>query len=259
MDKIILVFDGDDTCWHNIWQYEKARVKFFDFLYNEFKGGMPGLKFLVDRYYEIDHSLYPLWGIQRGRVFYAMYKTYCELAQHLGLEVDPKHEKRIFEIGDMPFDFYETEWVDGLREILLNLKKDKRFTLCLLTSYDANVWRDRAKHLEIDKYFDNVKTVWSRKSERDFIEVSGYCDEKHHNTLLYSIGNAAETDILTAVGISDRWRGLYVPHASSSPIFTTNKGEEPYMPPPLENERVITLKSVLELGDMDFDNFILRG
>lgn len=267
MEKIVLVFDGDDTCWMNNWQYARARATFFKFLFDEFQDLMPGFDVLFTRYFHNDwDELAPVWGIQRGRVFLGMLKTYDELLnyfkQRLGGESERfkailakrnEHEKRIFEFGDMPFNFYETNWVEGLRELLSELKRDGRFMLCLLTSYDANVWRDRGKYLEADKYFDRIKTVWSKKTAQDFIDVSGYA-EAPKDTLFYTIGNSASTDILVALEISERWQGIYVPHPSSSPIFKTKQGEsdDPYIPPPLDHPRVITLRNILDLRLVDF-------
>lgn len=268
--RVVLVFDGDDTCWMNAWQYERARTIFLAFLYEEFSGLMPGLDFLFPRYKEIDNALFAVWGIQRGRVFFGMLKTYYELVDHfkrkLGednaefkaiLAKKPEHEKKIFEFGDMPFNFYEMHWVEGLEVLLNELKQDERFTLCLLTSYDANVWRDRGKYLEAEKYFRRIKTVWKRKTKEDFITISDYVNEPP-DTMFYTVGNAAQTDILTAVEISERWRGIYIPHASSSPIFTTEKGSEPYAPAPIDHPRVLTLGSILELQRVDFENFRLK-
>ncbi len=268
--KIVLVFDGDDTCWMNAWQYERARAYFFCFLYDEFRDLMPGRDFLSLRYKQNDEYFFPVWGIQRGRVFFGMRKTYQELLDYfkekLGensarfktiLAEKDEHEKKIFEFGDMPFNFYELSWVEGLRELLAELKRDKRFAFCLLTSYDVNVWRDRGKHLEADKYFSRIKTVWTKKTAQDFIEVSNYENEPL-DTIFYTVGNAAPTDILTAVGISERWCGIHIPHPSSSPIFTTESGSEPYSISPLEHPRVITLRSILELRRMDFENFRLK-
>lgn len=269
--QIVLVFDGDDTCWMNVWQYYKAGADFFAFLYEEFRDLMPGLQPLFARYFEHDYGLFPLWGIERGRVFFGMLKTYEELLGHfkekLGesnerfqeiLRKKPEHEKRIYEIGDQPFDFYQMKWVDGAREILQEFQNGHQFTTCLLTSYDANVWRDRGKYLEADKYFSRIRIVPSRKTSDDFIEVSGL-NTAPPDTVFYAIGNA-ETDILPALEISDQWRGIYIPHCSSSPMFQAKKGDagDVYAPPAIDNPRVITIRSFAELRRVDFEKFLLN-
>jgi phosphoglycolate phosphatase-like HAD superfamily hydrolase len=264
---VVLVFDGDDTLWMNEWQYSRARAVFFAFLYEEFGDLMPSLVRVFPHYFEIDHGLFPIWGIERGRVFTAMIKTYQELLEHfrkkLGEENErykaivgkkEEHEKRIFEIGDMPFDFYDMKWVDGAEDVLAELKRDDRFTLCLLTSYDAKVWRDRSKYLGVDRFFEYVKVVSGRKTKLDFIEASDYY-RAMHRARFCAIGNG-ESDIRPALEISPLWRGIYIPHASSSPVFQNKKGADIYMPPPIEDDRVLTLRSIRDLSSVDFESFL---
>ncbi|MFY9457985.1 MAG: hypothetical protein WAP23_03630 [Candidatus Spechtbacterales bacterium] len=269
--KIVLVFDGDDTLWMNEWQYSKARADFFAFLYSEFGDLMPSFILLFPRYFEIDHGLFPVWGIERGRVFIAMQKVYRELLEYfrkkLGEENDrfraimekqPEHEKRIFEIGDQPFEFYDLKWVEGAEKVLSELRNDDRFILCLLTSYDAKVWRDRSKFLGVEECFgDRIKTVSGRKTKQDFMDASRYQDELHHARFL-AIGNG-ESDILPALEISPLWHGIYIPHGSASPVFHNKKGANIYIPPPMDNPRVITLSSIGELRLIDFENFCLKS
>lgn len=265
--KIVLVFDGDDTLWMNEWQYLKARADFFAFLYSEFGDLMPSFILLFPRYFEVDHGLFAVWGIERGRVFLAMQKVYRELLEYfrkkLGEESDrfraivgkqSEHEKRIFQIGDKPFDFYDIQWVDGAEGVLAGLKNDGRFTLCLLTSYDAKVWRDRSKYLGVDRFFERITTVSGRKTKQDFIEASDYY-KAMHRARFCAIGNGA-SDILPALEISPLWRGIYIPHGSASPVFHNEKGADAYTPPPIKDDRVLTLRSIKDLSSVDFESFL---
>ncbi len=263
--NIVLVFDGDDTLWMNEWQYSKARADFFAFLYKEFGDLMPSFSLVSPRHFEIDHGLFPVWGIERGRVFTAMLKTYHELLEYFKNKASPRrmaeildkqkeHEKRIFEIGDQPFDFYDLKWVEGAEDVLEELIADGRFTLCLLTSYDSKVWRDRSKYLGVDRFFSRIKTVSGRKTKQDFIDVSDY-DKAFHRAKFCAIGNG-ESDIRPALEISPLWRGIYIPHASSSPVFQNKKGADIYIPPPIEDDRVLTLRSIKDLSSVDFTSFI---
>ena len=265
--KFVLVFDGDDTLWMNEWQYSRARSLFFAFLYEEFRDLMPSLSILVPHYFEIKDALFRTWGIERGRVLVEMRKTYEELIEHfkkkLGeeserfkalLEKQEAHEKIIFEIADMPFDFYDMKWVDGAENVLFELKQDGRFALYLLTSYDARVWRDRSKYLGVDRFFEGIKTVSGKKNKQDFLEASDYY-KAMHRAKFCAIGNG-ESDILPALEISPLWRGIYIPHASSSPVFQNKKGADVYIPPPIENDRVLTLRSIKDLSSVDFESFL---
>lgn len=264
--KIVLVFDGDDTCWMTEWTYGKARAEFFAYLYSIFEELTPGLTGLKDRYDAIDKTLFPVWGVQRGRVFWGMLVLYYEiidycrgkfseekLAPILAKEIE--HNKRIFELGDMPFDFYQHKWFEGAEQVLSEFNEDKKFTLCLLTCYDANVWRERSKFLGVERYFTRIRVISGQKTAENFIQVSGY-DSEPEETLFYAVGNAT-TDILPALEISERWRGIYIPNGSSTPIFD-RQGDRMLAPSPLEHPRVITLRSFLELRRVDFENFRLK-
>lgn len=268
--KIVLVLDGDDTLWMNEWQYSKARANFFAFLYEEFGRWMPSLKRVPARYWEIDNELFAIWGIRRGRVFFGMQKVYHELLEYFKkklskdimaeiLERQPEHEKIIYELGDQPFNFRDLTWVDGAQAVLQRLKEEG-YTLCLLTSYDENIWPDRGAFLGVEKYFskDRIRAVPGRKTEEDFIAVSGYDEDMSSDTLFCAIGNG-ETDILPALEISDKWRGIYIPYGSGSPLFNTEKGDDWFTPPPIEHPRVINLKSIAQLGAVDFENFSAKS
>jgi len=266
--NVTLVFDGDDTLWTNEWQYSKSRAEFLSFLYTEFGDLMPSIALLMPRYFAIDHGLFSIWGIERGRVSRAMQIVYHELLEYFKEKAVPdrmaeilkkqeKHEKRIFELGDQPFDFYDMSWVDGAEETLAELKEDERFTLRLLTSYDAKVWRERSKYLSVDRFFDGIKTVSGRKTKHDFVDVSDYWRTLHRSRFC-AIGNG-ESDIHPALEISPLWYGIYVPHASSSPVFNNKQGADAYIPPPIDDKRVLNLCSIRDILSVDFDDFCLKG
>ena len=268
--KIVLVFDGGDILWMNEWQYSKTKSEFFTFLYNEFRDLMPNIRSIHNRYFETSGNLFPLWGVTRGRTFSAMTEVYLELLERfkrkLGEDSDRfkeilgkrrEHNKIIFELGDQPFNFHETEWLEEAKCAILELSKDERFVLCLLTSYDTNIWPDKAKHLGVEEFFGSrVLAIPSRKTKQDFISVSNYYG-KLHNTRFIAIGNG-ESDILPALGISPSWRGIYIPHASSSPVFNNKEGVDVYTPPPMEDNRVLTLDSIKDLSSVDFEKLFLE-
>jgi len=269
--KIVLVFDGDDTLWMVEWQYSKAHMNFFNFLYEEFRELMPTSGLVYSRFFEIERELSIIWGVERGRMSLAMQKTYQELIQYfrenLGENSDrfkeilgkqPEHEKQIFKIGDQPFDFYELKWVDGAEQVLLDLRSDNMFTLCLLTSYDARVWRDKSKYLRVERFFDRnrIKTVSGRKTKHDFVDVSQYWRTLHKSRFC-AIGNT-EGDILPALEISPLWRGIYIPYVSSSPVLINEKGADIYIPAPIQDDRVLTISSIKDMLSVDFENICAR-
>ena len=268
--KIVLVFDGDDTLWPVEWQYSKAKAAFFDFLYEEFEDLMPELQCIVARYFQISRGLFSLWGVMRGRTFSAMTEMYLELREYfkknLGEDSDRfkeilgkrrEHNKIIFELGDQPFNFYKTYWWEEAKCAISELSKDDRFVLCLLTSYDTNIWPDKARHLGVEEVFESrVLVVPSRKTKQDFISVSKYYS-KHHNTRFVAIGNG-ESDILPALEISPLWQGMYIPRSSSSPVFRDAKGADVYTPPPMDDDRVLTLESIKDLLSVDFKELFLE-
>ena len=266
--NVVLVFDGDDTLWMNEWQYSKARAEFLSFLYTEFGDLMPSIALLMPRYFAIDHDLFSIWGIERGRVSRAMQIAYHELLEYFKAKTSPdrmaeilekqeEHEKLIFKLGDQPFDFYDMRWVEGAEEMLAELKEDGRFTLRLLTSYDAKVWRERSKYLGVDRFFDGIKTVSGRKTKHDFVDVSDYWRTLHRSRFC-AIGNG-ESDIHPALEISPLWYGIYIPHASSSPVFNNKQGADAYIPPPIDDKRVLNLCSIRDILSVDFDDFCLKG
>lgn len=264
---IVLVFDGDDTLWMNERQYSKARADFLAFLCAIFGSAMPSLRVAIERLYKFDSDLYSLWGVQRGRVFFAMLHVYREILGYLRgrlserqfqdiLKKQREHEKRIYEIGDQPFNFHELEWLEFAQEVLGEFKRDPRITLCLLTSYDEALWPDRAEFLGVREYFDRVLAVSATKTKENFIEVSGWRN-KCPNTLFYAIGNGPK-DILPALEISQQWHGIHIPFGLEAPIVRGEHGKDVYTPPPVGDPRVMTLRRIEELRMVDFERFCIR-
>ena len=269
----VLVFDGDDTCWPNEWYYSRARVHFLNFLYEEFEDLMPTYGRVKDRYHEIDRALFKIWGVERGVIFAGMQETYDGLVAWFGKKLGEdseryqeilakrrEHIRMLHDFGDEPFDFSDLRWIAGVEETLSTLKATGRFSLCLLTSYDEKVWHYRKEHLGVDRFFDQVTAIPDRKTSQDFIDATGW-QEDESDVLFYAIGNG-ESDIKPALDVSPHWRGIYIPHASGSPVFHGEgqevEWEDSYTPPPIDDPRVITLERFGDLLRVDFENFRLK-
>lgn len=251
----VIVFDNDDTLMMNEWQYSQAIEICFTYFYEIFQDFTPNRNALNARYIAIDKQNFAKWGIRRGRVADTKRMLYEEVrvyAEKRGLKFSKKtraeHLRRIAEIGDLPFDFTKMRWRPGVEKVLRTLKKEGN-TLCLLTSYDKDVFPKKAELLKIGHFFDSahVRAIDSSKKKEDFIAVSEWTAENDADRKWYAVGNG-ESDIRPALDISDRWRGVYIPHGSTSPIFEQGKEQndwpEPlnhFMPPPIVHDRVTTV------------------
>ena len=259
--KIVLVFDGDDTLWMNEWQYSKARADFYQFLYSEFRDMMPNMNSVNQRYNELEQELFNHWGVKRGKISMLMLKVYNGLLDYFekkfGKECVPdsskrnEHERIIFEIGDQPFDFRQIKWVESAENVLEDLRSRADYRLCLLTSYDEKVWVDRSVYLGVSRYFENVLAIPRRKTGMDFVEAAGR--GAGGDAIFYAVGNG-HSDILPALELK-KWHGIYIPHGSTSPMFYEHEGNNSYAPPPIDHPNVVTLHSIAELIDFDFENF----
>lgn len=248
----VFVFDADDTLWMNEWQYSHATTKFFFFLYEIFRNCAPNFHAIRERFYEIDKSLYPQFGTRRGRIAEAMVLTYREVgawiekrfgANLLSLE----HEREIREIGDLPFDYTQVRWLSDACLVLSELES-RGHKLCLLSSYDPEVFPRRANYLGINNYFEpnHILATEQKKGSDHFVQVSGWKPELDAATQWYAVGNG-QGDILPALEISNSWCGFYIPHGSTSWYVGHEPGYDPFTPPPLEHPRVITVPSIKKI------------
>lgn len=260
----VIVFDADDTLWMNGWQYDQAYVKFLDYLLKIFGDKTPNFHYLQARFFQIDGELYKKYGIRRGRVTEAMLQTYREVCAwsewRFGFKFTPKqnqrHEAQIRLLGDKPFNFRKLKWLAEAWELFTELSRAATHKLCLLTSYDTEIWPEKSKYLGIYNFFkpENVRAINSQKTKDDFIAVSGWTPENDKKEGCWiAIGNG-ESDIRPALEISENWYGYYIPHGTTSKYLEHEKGlndyPEPinhYMPPKFDHPRVKTLKNFNEL------------
>ncbi len=248
----VRVIDFDDTGAMNEWQYSAAFAHFFHYLYVNFTWMMPNLWDVRDTWKEIDDGLFAEYGVNKGRVAKSMLLTYEEVCKWIEYrwEVNVRsevHEKEIQNIGDSPFDFTRMQLLENAKLVLTELRSrgDK---LCCLSSYDQNVFPDKARFLKIYDYFHFVKLVKGKKRAEDFIEVSGWTPELDDKYSWYAIGNGPG-DILPAMEISDNWRGFYIPHGSTSALFKhdTKDNKNRFIPPPIDHPRVVTVRDIKDI------------
>lgn len=250
----VIVFDNDDTLMMNEWQYSEARAKFFAYLYRIFKDYTPNLHSLTDRFDEIEKEHFARWGIRRGRTTESklvLYEEVSTYAQQRGLvfskKVRARHLRHIAALGDLPFDYSRMQWRPGTERVL-GMLKNEGHVLCLLTSYDSDVFPKKAAFLNIGRFFDpaHVRVIHGKKTPADFIAVSGWSEEREKQLRWFAVGNG-ESDIRPALDISERWMGIYVPHGSTSPLFEkggANEWPHPvgrFMPTRFVHERVTTV------------------
>lgn len=262
MQKLVFVFDADDTLWQNEWQYSEAQTKFFAYLYEIFQHRMPNLHYVKDSYFRLDGKDFKTWGIKRGRVAHSMLACYEEISQFVKWKCNYKfpeshikrHRNKIRKIGDLPFDFSKLQWrPDAL--ILLEDLKHRGHTLCLLSSYDTEHFPERTRVMDTGRFFapEHTRATNFKKIVDDFIAVSGWDSARDKEHAWFAVGNSA-SDIMPALGISDRWKGFYIPHGSTSKYL--EHGKEPnahpvpfchYMPPAIEDIRVTTIHTLNEI------------
>lgn len=254
----VIVFDNDDTLMMNEWQYSQAIERCFTYFYEIFRDFAPNRNALNARYIAIDKQNFAKWGIRRGRVAETkrmLYEEVCAYAERRGLKFSKKaragHLSTIEAIGDLPFDYTKMRWRPGVERALGTLRKEGN-TLCLLTSYDGDVFPKKAEFMKIGRFFDpaHVRAIGGSKKKEDFVAVSGWTENADVDHEWFAVGNG-ESDIRPALEISSRWRGVYIPHGSTSPIFEDGKESNPwpeplnhFMPPPIVHDRV---KTVMEL------------
>lgn len=249
----VFVFDGDDTLWMNEWQYSEAYANYFSYLYRIFKNRAPALHLIWERYFLIENELYKEWGVKRGRVAEAMVKMYRDLCKRVKFEFGEdmqsfKHEKQIREIGDQPFDYKRLRWSDGAKEVLGRLRSDGH-TPCFLSSYDKKVFPQKADFLGLHEFFDkdHIRVIEHKKTKEDFVAVSGWCEKcSASDGVWYAIGNG-ESDVRPALEISEQWRGIYIPHGSTSQYFRGKKGMDYWTSTSIDHPRAVTIRSISEL------------
>lgn len=251
--KLVLVFDADDTLWMNVWQYDWATVKFFDYMFRLFRGRIPNFHDLKDCYYEIDGKLQKgEWGIKQGRVSESMARLYKEVCQwskkRFGIDFySTGDEAEIRSFGDLPFDFEELEWLPEAHQALAELK-NAGHTLCFLSSYDSRVFPKRRHFLNLKEFFPlkRVKTTEFRKTKQDFIDASGWTPENDGENIWIAIGNA-KSDIEPALSISEKWYGIHIPHGSTSQYCEHGKGVNRFTPPLYKDPRVVNIRSLTKI------------
>ena len=125
-----------------------------------------------------------------------------------------KDATRIAQIANQPFDYNRHPWLPGAEDVLSALLA-RGVKLCLLTSYDEEIWPERAKFLRMDRFFDpeSVLAIPGKKTPADFLHVSKIGDDP--DVAAFAIGNRG-TD-LCAVRDDSRWRGLLIPVPSTVP------------------------------------------
>jgi|SRR3989344_5312660 len=274
MKRSVLVFDADDTLWMNEYQYSQAYSEFFAYLYSQFKDCMPNLNAVKIRFDELDRALFPQWGVKRGRVAEAMVQAFSELLEYFRVvypmrrppfqarrALSPRRleriEAEIRKIGDKPFRFRKLRWIPNAAHVIWELGWYQGNGVALLTSYDEKVWPKKARRLFGDEMpFDRIRTVPGKKTKEDFVEVSGW--GKHPDGIkFYAVGNGP-SDLLPALEISDEWHAIYIPHGSTSAFFENHPGTNPYIPPPIDDPRVLTIQHIRQMRCIDLANFGLK-
>lgn len=249
----IFVFDGDDTLWMNEWQYSEAYANYFSYLYKIFNNKTPALHLIWERYFLIEQELYNKWGVKRGRVAEAMVKMYQDLCKRVKFEFGEnghsfEHEERIRKIGDQPFQYERLTWNPGAQDVLRKLRREGH-RICLLSSFDKEVFPRKADFLKLYDLFDkkDVRITEFKKTKEDFIAVSGW--KKEHDELnydWYAVGNG-ESDVLPALEISELWKGVYVPHGSTSQYLRGKSGMDYWTSTSISHPRAVTIRSISEL------------
>ena len=248
----VLVFDADDTLWMLEWLYSKSYSTFFSFVYGVFGPMAPNLASLQEAFFKIEGRLYPEWGVKRGRVAEAMVLTYREVCRwakmRFGRELYTKQdEERIRDIGDIPFDYTHLTWLPEARRAL-SILRQRGDMLCLLSSYDSTLFPAKAEFLKIGEFFalERMRTTEIAKTKEDFIAASGWTPETDKTRLWFAVGNS-ESDIVPALEISGRWRGIYVPHGSTSAYFKHKDRFNGFNPFPSNDDRITTLQSLRDM------------
>ena len=237
--KDTLVFDADDTLLATIWTYDVAQALFFEFIYKTFPGRAPSFHDVYERFFEIDAELAKSWGIRRGRWAESMVCLYKEICKYVedrfgeDLYCDGDARK-IRQIGDMPFHYSNHFWLPNVKTVLRIL--GGRYTLCLLTSYDTNLFPERSKYLGFNEFFgDRIRCIDHKKTAEDFIAVSDWSSSADGKW--YAIGNG-ESDILPALTVGDNWHGIYIPHRNTSPFFNRGGKKASFDAEPITHHRV---------------------
>lgn len=249
----VFVFDGDDTLWMNEWQYSEAYANYFSYLYKIFENKTPALHLIWERYFLIENELYKDWGVKRGRVAEAMVKMYQDLNKRIKFEFGEdlyrlEHEEEIQKIGDQPFQYERLTWNPGAQDVLKRLRQQGH-KICFLSSFDKSVFPHKAEFLKLYDFFDkkNIRITEFKKTKEDFIAASGWKKEDLKSDCdWYAIGNG-ESDVCPALEISEKWRGIYIPHGSTSQYFRGKRGIDYWTSTSISHPRAVTIRSIGEL------------
>lgn len=248
--KRTLVFDVDDTLLATVWTYDVAYASFLEFLYKTLPGRAPAQHDVYERLFEIEAELSKSWGVKRGRVAESMAMLYCEVCDWIkerhGEDLYRIEDQvKIRKIGDGPFDYTKHFWLPKVKETL-RILVDRGYRLCLLTSYDTQLFIERAEFVGLNKFFNwsDIRFIESKKTSADFIEVSGWQPDASGSW--FAIGNG-ESDIRPAIDIAENWHGIYIPHRTTSPFFKRDGKRVNFDAAPIEHPRVINIRTFSEI------------
>jgi len=182
-----------------------------------------------------------------------MIETYRDLCKRIKWErnedvYDLAHEEHIRKIGDQPFDYERLKWIPEAKDVLKKLRFDGH-QIRLLTSYDKEVFPKKAEFLDIYDIFDrkDVFVTEFKKTKENFVTAGGW--KKEFDGMGYrwcAVGNG-ESDVRPAIEISEEWRGIYIPHGSTSQYIRGRRGMDYWSAISIDHPRVVTIRSIAEL------------
>lgn len=189
-----IIFDGDDTLWHNQTFYDEAKEQFYGLMQEQ---GFTRQE-AKSKFAKVDVLNVQKLGFSRERFPRSMQETYECLASQHGLRIDPLVTDEAKTIGCSVFNRAPVLLADV--EPTLSLLKPT-YTLCLYTAGDPHIQQEKLGYLGITHYFDHVGIV-ERKSDDQLRCLLQQMRLSNNRT--WMVGNSLRSDINPALRLGLR-------------------------------------------------------
>ena len=187
MNPKIIVFDADDTLWHNEPYFDEAQAKFCE-LFADYASNQEILQLILS--YQVKNL--PLYGFGIKAFVLSMIESALELTNH---KISGNGIEKIIKIGK---DLLQkpVELLPEVEDVLQQLKG--KYKLVVATKGDLKDQHRKLHDSGIGHYFHHIE-VMSDKKELDYEKMLGRLDTKPEDFIM--IGNSLKSDVLPVLNI----------------------------------------------------------
>ena len=240
--KRIFIWDLDDTLIWTSWAYSKAFAKFYDYMLQLFDYRLIELRTLGTISEEIDKKLIQEINPETGKQYgYSMHrfpaslvKTYEWLCEHGYGKYQEAVARRVKIMGLEAFDplGYKQQGLAKGAEETLNFINSQKDVQILITKGEQLVQECKIVTLNLDQWFGDQIHIVDTKTKETFMQYR----ERFQDSLIYSVGNSYNSDILPALEAGVK--AIFIP-------YYTWLGEQP--PPAVDETRVFKIDHIKQI------------